>query len=39
MLRRRQFPARRRGDAYRIDKLAHQLTEIDRALRRTQARR
>ena len=35
MLRRRQFPARRRGDAYRIDKLAHQLTEIDRALRRS----
>jgi uncharacterized protein (DUF433 family) len=35
MPRRQQFPARRRGDAYRIDKLAHQLIEIDRALRRS----
>jgi hypothetical protein len=31
MLPRRRFPARRRGEAYRIDQLAPRLTKIDRA--------
>jgi len=38
VLRRRQLPAPRRGDAYRIDKLAHQLAEIDRGFGRSRRR-